>query len=208
MTKKPFYQESTWTLAPGQSHNVPRRSDFLSCLEATKPFKVQIGEAPETGFQKGLTYTSEADFDSVRIINPTDETIIVTLGFGRGGVRDGRFAALGAIETREKLQMRPFDIGGVISGADGIEYINNMAFISSTVEQVMPIDDMRQKAIFRNASETSAIYFYATTGARVSKYATVVAQPGQTVEILGGAAVYANSEEPTALAFADEVVHV
>ncbi|KXF89951.1 hypothetical protein [Phaeobacter inhibens] len=87
---KPFYKSDQWNLAAGESVTVVRTADFLACLDADAAFDIQIDNSPETEFAKGLTYTAPQNFSEVRIVNNSDSSNRIKMGFGRGGVRDGR----------------------------------------------------------------------------------------------------------------------
>lgn len=100
---RPFYKSDKWTLAPGESITVARTADFLVCLDADAEFNIQIDNSPETEFAKGLTYSTTGEFTSVRIVNPSALAITVKMGFGRGGIRDGRMILEGvSIKTEER----------------------------------------------------------------------------------------------------------
>lgn len=100
MNPKPFYKAETLVIAAGDSRTVQRVSNFITCLEATADFRIQIDNTPETDFQKGLTFNTDIEFNEVRFVNNGAEELTITIGFGRGGVRDGRLILAGAsLET-------------------------------------------------------------------------------------------------------------
>lgn len=102
MNPKPFYKAETLVIAAGDSRTVQRVSNFITCLEATADFRIQIDNTPETDFQKGLTFNTDIEFNEVRFVNNGADELTIRIGFGRGGVRDGRLVLAGSyIETRE-----------------------------------------------------------------------------------------------------------
>lgn len=105
----PSYATREFTIPAGGSADVSRAADFMSCLEATKPFKVAFQDGSKNDFEAGLTYNAPNGFSRVSLINPNDEEITVKVAFGRGDIADSRVNLVGTdlpIRAAEDLPIR------------------------------------------------------------------------------------------------------
>jgi hypothetical protein len=208
--KKPMYAADEWKIPAGGYVQVNRTADFLSCLEADAAFRIQIGDAPETDFEKGLTFSAPDDFHKIRIINEGGEDISVKMAFGRGGIRDGRFTSLAAVETREKLILRPYNAGGLRT-TGGVTVVNNYTYVLDEPVLLADADPMRQSIYLRNGHETTVVeVFSASEEGYMTRYPVFQIQPQETVNIKGGGALYAQSVGTgvAATVYMEELVHV
>jgi len=93
------YATRNFTIPAGGSADVSRAADFMSCLEASKPFKVAFQDGSQNDFEAGLTYNAPQGFSRVSFINPNDVEITIKVAFGRGDIADSRLNLVGAEMT-------------------------------------------------------------------------------------------------------------
>ena len=92
----PQYSEFTYTVLPGASVRVERHSEFVTIIDASDTFGLQIDNFPETTFRKGLGYQSPTSFTSMRFVNRSQtQSLTITIAVGSGGVRDARLTLPG-----------------------------------------------------------------------------------------------------------------
>jgi hypothetical protein len=95
----PSYAARSFEIPAGESVQVYRQSNFLTCLEANRAFQVAFDGNSPNDFEKGLTYREDKGFTRVRIINNNPDELSVKLGFGRGQVADNRLVVTDGIKT-------------------------------------------------------------------------------------------------------------
>lgn len=103
MKRAPSYATREFEIPAGGSVSTFRQADFLTCLEATAPFRLSFDNAPRTDFQAGLTYRTAEGFQRVEIINEGATVLRVTLGFGKGDISDSRLTLGGTLSNAEDM---------------------------------------------------------------------------------------------------------
>lgn len=144
-----IYYSGIWTVKAGGIVEINRRALFITCLAATAKFRMSIDGQPQSDFEKGLTYTADAEFNQVKIENVTNEPLQVEFGFGRGGVSDNRLVNGGngfsvqvsnqptvniggspVLVTREKTVIRPIlPDGAPVDSSHGYSFPHNTFFL-------------------------------------------------------------------------------
>lgn len=113
----PSYKTFEYTIPVGESVQIARYADFITCLDATAKFKISFDQQPETEFESGLTYNPDHAIKRVEIINTSGSDNTVKMGFGIGGIQDSRLTIGNAIVTEEKAPAT-FSTGAQITAAD------------------------------------------------------------------------------------------
>lgn len=145
----PQYRADTLDIAPFGSVEINRQAEFLTCLEATGPFFIAFDDAPKTQFVKGLSFEATIAFSKYRVENPTDAIMTVTIGTGRGNIRDARLVLSGAVETSE-LSPATFTAPAPVNIA------------ANSVAQVALANGTRKEIILRNLSTTERLWIKST----------------------------------------------
>jgi len=115
----PSYAVRAYTVPPGDSVQVYRRSTVLTCLEGNIPFKVAFDGNSASEFEKGLTYREAQGFNRIEVINPSATAALqVKLAFGKGDVSDSRLSLTGTIVT-EETAAPVFNTSAPVSAGDG-----------------------------------------------------------------------------------------
>jgi hypothetical protein len=182
----PTYATRSYTVPAGGSVQVARASDFLSCLEASHPFKVSFDNQPRTDFEAGLTYDTETGFQLVEVINTEAEELTVKLGFGRGNITDARLVLPGAVD---------------VSGST-VSIKNNLKFMAQPVAIIPPQDcflvlgynPVRQEIGIKNISE-ARLWIMNTMSLSEKGHAL---DPGETIVLNATSAIYAYNSSATA----------
>lgn len=104
MTKS-TYKTGIYTIPPGGEISVQRAANYLICLEGSAPFKIRFNDGTVSDFEAGITLRQPDGFTKLEVVNPTQNPLAVTLGFGIGDVRDSRMTITGTLDT--KVQTPP-----------------------------------------------------------------------------------------------------
>lgn len=112
------YSVHEFKIAAGSTIIHAKDSGFVSCLEASEPFKIGFDDGSLNHFEGGLTYTPTAGFRQVALHNPNDTEIRIQLGFGRGDISDARLTLSGQVSTQEAMP-ETFTTGAAIDAATG-----------------------------------------------------------------------------------------
>lgn len=191
--KRPVtYAVRQFLIPAGETVSVVRDAGFLTCLDATAPFKVAFDEGSENDFEAGLTYTPVEGFDRVAMRNPTAGPITVRLGFGKGAIADARvvLSSGNTLWTRE----RPAD--QVSTGAA-------IAAASGAVTLLAAADALRREImVVAPTTATGPVYIGGAAAAAAGEGIPLL--PGQSLTLSTGAAIYARNDTgaPVALAVA------
>lgn len=116
--QSPSYKTFQYTVPAGGSIQIARHADFVTCLDASAPFRITFDGQPATQFESGLTYNPEGHVQLVEIINDSASPNTIKMGFGKGGIQDSRLTIGNAIVTEEKSP-ETFSTGAQVSAADG-----------------------------------------------------------------------------------------
>lgn len=171
----PQYRAETFTIEPFSSMEIHRNAEFMVCLDASGTFQVAFDDAPKTYFEKGLSYEAQVAFNKMRIENPGDAAIGVTIGMGRGGIRDARFVVSGAVQTDT-------DAPAVL---DTVDQLNAGAGVSTLI---IGADVRRMETLVRNLSDTDDIWLRGDTSTTAGG---VLLQPKEAAVLTSSAAIYA-----------------
>ena len=114
----PSYKTFEYAVPAGASIQIARHADFVTCLDASAPFRITFDGQPATEFESGLTYNPKGHVQLVEIINDSASTNTIKMGFGKGGIQDSRLTIGNAIVTEEKSP-ETFTTGAQITAADG-----------------------------------------------------------------------------------------
>lgn len=98
---KTSYKTGSYTIPAQGEIGVNRVADFLTCLSASHKFRVRFDNGTESDFEAGLTLHDPDGFTRVEIRNPSDDPLIIHMGFGLGDIRDSRLTLTGTINTQE-----------------------------------------------------------------------------------------------------------
>jgi hypothetical protein len=208
------YKTDQWTIAPFGTVTVNRTGEFLTCLDATDTFRIRLSDAPETDFEKGITFTSDVPFHKVDLINPTDAPLVVTIAIGRGSVRDARFVVAGAISTREQLEIQPvvYSSGVTIRGSEPSGLDNELVVNPGGFATLVERNPLRQSSITDVAffgGTDPQLQFYCGTDSFAGKYPLKISTASEIVTVPGGGFCYVkNTGDIAAYLAVHEVVHV
>jgi len=195
LQQKPFYKSDTWTLQPGQGITISRSADFLACFEADAEFTLQIDNSPETSFAKGLTFEAQTPFLEVRIFNNTAHTNTITLGFGRGGIRDNRLVLEGASIASVQPAGEVFEVRQTSAGRQWVHWTEK-TFIQGSRDpftglvddfETFPDDRTFNKIAIHNQQTSGAqactVYINGFSGPmhRISVGATVIIDDAESI---------------------------
>ncbi len=149
----PQYRADTFEIGPFGSVEVSRQAEFLTCLEATAPFFIAFDDAPKTQFVKGLSFEATVAFNKYRVENPNDAIMSITIGTGRGNIRDARLVLSGAVETSELA-------------ANSFESPPPVVVGANSVTQLAVANGTRKEIILKNLSATERLWLKSsgTTG--------------------------------------------
>ncbi|PIE10508.1 MAG: hypothetical protein CSA72_08355 [Rhodobacterales bacterium] len=207
----PSYISSTWTVPANGAVTVNRSAEFLSCLDAAAPFRVRIGNTPETAFEQGLTFHSDVTFDRVEIVNPNAFEISVTLGFGRGNISDNRLVVATAISTREQVEMRPLVFTDAIirGGLNVPDLSDNLAIVEAgKYATIADRNQMRQSLILSHDGSEGKAFIHPGTDGMAGFRPLVTLFPGDSVTIPGGGYLMVRALGGNVAISAYEVIHV
>lgn len=177
----PQYRAETFQVQAGGSIEIHRSAEFVICLEASFPFKVAFDDAPKTNFEKGLSYEAQVAFTKIRIENPTESEMTISLGMGRGGIRDARFVVSGSVKTE-------FDAPAFI---DTVEKIAAGAGVSTLI---VGSDVRRKEAVIRNLSDTGEVWLRGDSGLTEGGY---LLRAQEAAILTTSAAIYAYNSTGT-----------
>lgn len=149
MNQHPQFRTVVYHLGAFGSIEHHANAEFFTCLKATSEFKVSFDDAPATEFIKGLSYDAQVPFNKFRIENPNDAVMSVTLGIGRGGIKDARLVLSGAVETNE-LAASTFE-----SPAPVLVAANSATLIG-------PANGLRKEILLKNMSATERLWIKST----------------------------------------------
>lgn len=82
---------------------IVREAEFLTCLEASAPFRLRLDQGPQMDFEAGLGLTVAEKFQRIDFINNTAEEIRIRVALGKGDIADARLVLSGTVDTREAL---------------------------------------------------------------------------------------------------------
>lgn len=203
----PFFKSEQITIAAGNSRTVQRVASFITCLEASADFRIQIDNSPETDFQKGLTFNSDQAFGEVRIVNNGAEELTLTMGFGRGGIRDGRLILAGAsLETTT-----PSTTWQVPESPNRDATYNNVALPQGSTKVLASANPNRIKLMIHNHSGAgTAQVRFGDVGTDDGNfgYPLIKLAPNETYVIEGGAEVKAICNPDTCVIATAELIYV
>lgn len=114
----PSYKTFAYTVPAGGSVQIARHADFVTCLDASAPFKITFDQQPATEFEAGLTYNPETAVQLVELINEGASPNTIRMGFGKGGIQDSRLTIGNEVVTASRSP-ETFTTGGQISAANG-----------------------------------------------------------------------------------------
>jgi len=148
---QPRYVEYTYSLAIGEEINIGSDATFIACLDATADFKIGFDGGPKTTFKKGLTYHPPIEVRSVQIENNSGSANTVTLGLGKGDIRDSRLVLSGGVATQPAATS--FTDGGAISA---LATANTLLLASNAARKEALIYNNGGAAIYVRGDATAA----------------------------------------------------
>lgn len=117
-----FYRTWAGVIPANGRTSIGGRAAFVSCLLAEKPLKIQINNAAATEIERGITLKPRHGFNSVTLVNRSNQPIEVKLGFGDGGVTDARLTVpedfLNALATPDTGQATAYTVNGAPIGVE------------------------------------------------------------------------------------------
>lgn len=153
----PQYRAETFQIQAGGSIEIHRSAEFVICLDASQPFKIAFDDAPKTNFEKGLSYEAQVAFTKIRIENPTASDMAISLGMGRGGIRDARFVVSGSVKTE-------FDAPAFV------DTVEKIAAASGVSTLIIGADVRRKEIVIRNLSDTADVWLRGDSGTTEGGY--------------------------------------
>lgn len=159
MTTNTNYATRTYTIQPGGFLHVPRKGDFLTCLEASAPFSVQFDDKSPSDFEAGLTF--KTPYLKVTFKPQGSEELVIKVGFGVGDILDSRQTLSGEIITTPKVpdlmqEQAPVTV------ADGANV------------EILPANPRRKEALIVN--QGAGIVYVSTNPANVAGRGVPVAE--------------------------------
>lgn len=182
----PNYAVMSLSIAAGDSIEISKTASFMVCLEASASFKVQFDRNPKTDFEAGLTFTHRDDFNHVQIINDSADELDVTLGFGRGDIRDARLTIGGSISTRAQMP-DVFTTGGPISAVNA-------------ATTALAVANAKRRELLLTNSGTGTVYIGGDAAAVAGQGLPLAA--GAFMQLENTAAIYARNDSGVAVAVA------
>ena len=180
----PSYAVRAFQVPPGESIQVYRQSNFLTCLEGNIAFKVAFDGNSASDFETGLTYREARGFTQVEIINPdATTTLTVKLAFGKGDVNDARLVISGAINAKIAAP-ETFATGAPISATDA-------------ATTLLAAENGNRAEIIISNDGSGKVYIAGNAGAVAGEGLPVDA--GGTLVLTTTAAVYARNDSGAAV---------
>jgi hypothetical protein len=160
-----------------------RDADFITCLEATGPFKIAFDHGPTVEFEQGLTYRTRDGFKFVDITNESAGDITVTIGMGRGDVRDARLSIAGTVATDANAP-EIFTAGAPVSA------------LNAAATLIAAADLNRREILLVNAG-AGTVYIGSNAAAGAGAGLPLVG--GQSLALTTSAAIYARNDSGAAV---------
>lgn len=176
------YAVREFTIPAGATVSAVRDAGFVTCLDASRKFKISFDDGTQNDFEAGLTYRPKDGFTRLAIYNPSDSVLTVRLGLGKGNIADARvtISAGNTLATRER-NTDQLATPAPISAADG------------AVTLLAPADDLRREFMAVIPSDAGgAVYIGGDAGAVAGQGLPV--QAGQSLTLSTGAAIYARND--------------
>lgn len=105
--QRPQFTTQAGTISPGATVEIIRVGNFLTCLEASHPFKIGFDSAPVSDFEEGLSLDfSGVSFERITLVNPSSEALTYKLAIGRGLVRDARLVLSDTVAVAGEVDAR------------------------------------------------------------------------------------------------------
>jgi hypothetical protein len=187
MLDRVSYAALSYRIAAGATVGVEKQSGFLSCLNATAAFKIKFDNSSFSDFEAGLTYTPKNGFSRVDIYNPTDQEIVVRLGFGKGSINDAR-VTISAGQDLNTQERRP----DVFSTGPAIVCVKGLCTL------VAAENANRKELVIVSPLEADALIYIGGNSATAQGEGLPCA-PGQALTLHTTAAVYVRNNTGTNL---------
>ena len=176
------YTDVTYVLPANGAEDISRFGAFVTCLAASKDFRIRVDQRNEHRFEAGLTRRKDGGFEHIRIINPHPQPITVRLGIGSGDIDDNRVTISNdaGLATREQVP-------DVITGAR-----SSCPNGQSTL--ILSANPLRKEAIITADGDQSGAIYISGSGAPVSFQDGVPLLPNQAVTLTTTAAIYVRND--------------
>lgn len=179
------YAALTYTIAAGATIGVEKQSGFITCLNASSPFKIKFDDGSFSDFEAGLSYTPLNGFSRVDLFNPTGNLITVRLGFGKGSINDARVTISDGqtLKTSERVP-------DVLKTARF-----SCAFSTNTL--LAAANPLRREIIVTNVQASASGRVYISGNPAAAIYQGAGLSDGQSLTLKTTAAIYCRNDNPT-----------
>mgnify|MGYP003646113355 FL=1 len=181
--RPPSYSTFSYTIPAGETVQLYREADFVTCLSATDKFKLSFDNGSPSGFEQGLTYRTRDGFRNIDLINESAAEISVTIGVGRGDVRDARVSIGGTIGA-DVVAPENFDAGAPVSALNGAN--TRIAFSDANRREILLVN-----------GGTGTVYITGWEFQTAGNGLPLVG--GQSLSLTTSAAVYARNDSGAAV---------
>ncbi|WOF73811.1 hypothetical protein QMT40_001447 [Parvibaculaceae bacterium PLY_AMNH_Bact1] len=112
---------NSFTLADGESVQIPAHAEFMRCLEATAAFEFNIDDGGWQYMAAGISYISDdpSGFETFRVRNISGADNTLVLAHGWGELRDDRLTASGTVNVRQTETVNVLETGDRSLSSDG-----------------------------------------------------------------------------------------
>jgi len=173
-----------------------REAEFLTCLEATAPFRVKIDNGPEFDMESGLSMTFPAAFTRVELIDTSGANNTIKVAVGKGNVRDGRFNLSGSVNVSTPA---PIDVSAAPIREDVPDVLTTGGTVSAldaATTSLVAANALRRELILVNEG-AGTVYIGGAAGATAGQGIPLLA--GQSLFLDTTAAAYARNDSGAAV---------
>lgn len=185
MSRKTNYTVHTYTIPAGEYVQLVRQADFVTCLDATGPFKIQFEDGSNSDFEAGLSYSPADGFYKLTFFNPGADPVVIRVALGTGAISDARVTLGSSAEFRTA---RP---DALSTGAP--KTVSN-----GSIAQLAPADALRAELLVVSPVGAGTVYIGGDPQAGAGHGLPL--QSGQSMTLNTGAAIYARNDTGAAVA--------
>lgn len=177
---------------------IVREAEFLTCLEASAPFRLRLDQGPQMDFEAGLGLTVAEKFQRIDFINNTAEEIRIRVALGKGDIADARLVLSGTVDTR---MTEPVQVSGVVdtreNGPDDFGGLSPISVPNGQSVQAFASDAKRVEAIVSlDATATGPVFL---AGGMEGASIGVPVYPGQSFMLATSSPVYVRNDTGNAV---------
>ena len=160
-------------LTAGNQVDIPARGVYVRVIAATAAFSISPDTSQElAGLEKGMGWTSDRQFNNLKLLSDTTQTVEIMAGSGR--IDDDRANIEGNIDATSK--------GATIATANHA--------LSTSAAEILAADTTRRSVIIQNIDASITAYI-GVSGVTTSTGLQLVAGQAITLDKAAAAAIYA-----------------